>query len=222
MSVSRQADSPGSSAPSLESGRINQKRRTRAAIVQGARTLIAQGQTPTVAQAAEAGLVSRTTAYRYFPTQESLLVEIALDENVDDIEALVADGPGARDPIAHVQDVLDALNAHVVGAQVAYRSALRLYLDQSIAAIAKGDDPGLLREGRRVRWITDALEPLRKQIGPKRFETVVRALSVLAGTEPMVVMRDVCHADDDEARAVCRWVAGLVLEAATAPAPKKR
>jgi AcrR family transcriptional regulator len=55
---------------SSETGRVNQKRRTRAAIVESAKELLQQGTTPTVAQAAEAALVSRTTAYRYFPTQE--------------------------------------------------------------------------------------------------------------------------------------------------------
>ncbi len=61
---------------SIEDRRVNQKRRTRAAIVTAAKDLIEQRATPTVAQAAEAALVSRTTAYRYFPTQESLLVEV--------------------------------------------------------------------------------------------------------------------------------------------------
>ena len=67
---------------SSETGRVNQKRRTRAAIVEAAQAMLQEGVTPTVAQAAEAALVSRTTAYRYFPTQESLLVELSVNLDV--------------------------------------------------------------------------------------------------------------------------------------------
>jgi AcrR family transcriptional regulator len=58
-----------------ESGRARQKQRTRAALVASARDLVARGgRPPTVAEAAEEAAVSRTTAYRYFPTQKSLLM----------------------------------------------------------------------------------------------------------------------------------------------------
>src|SRR5688572_25259032 len=54
-------------------GRVRQKRRTRDALVAAARDLVAEGDTPTVESAAERAGVSRTTAYRYFPTQADLL-----------------------------------------------------------------------------------------------------------------------------------------------------
>ena len=37
--------------------------------------------------------MSRTTAYRYFPTQESLLLELSVTLDVDDVEALVTATP---------------------------------------------------------------------------------------------------------------------------------
>src|SRR5262245_59503744 len=57
--------------------RANQKQRTRAAIVEAAGRLLRRGGTPTVAEAAEEAKVSRATAYRYFPTPEDLLLEVA-------------------------------------------------------------------------------------------------------------------------------------------------
>ena len=54
-------------------GRINQKRRTRVALKEAAAEFVRLGVTPTVAQVAEAALVSKSTAYRYFPSQEALL-----------------------------------------------------------------------------------------------------------------------------------------------------
>ena len=57
-------------------GRVNQKARTRAAIVDAAQALRSASGRPTVAEAADAAKVSRATAYRYFPTQEALQVEL--------------------------------------------------------------------------------------------------------------------------------------------------
>src|SRR4030081_3563512 len=58
--------------------RHRQKNRTRKALLNAAAELVRQGREPTVAEVAEVGEVSRTTAYRYFPTQESLLVEMRM------------------------------------------------------------------------------------------------------------------------------------------------
>ncbi len=139
MDVPRQAGS-------LESGRINQKRRTRAAIVASAKDLLDQGVTPTVAQAAEAALVSRTTAYRYFPTQESLLVEVALNVDVREIEQLVAEPVEAGEASDRALAVLDLFNRHVFDAEPQYRTALRLYLDLWLEAAAKGDGNDRVRK----------------------------------------------------------------------------
>ena len=54
-------------------GRTNQKRRTRDALVAAARSIVAEGRTPTVEEVAESASISRTTAYRYFPNQRALL-----------------------------------------------------------------------------------------------------------------------------------------------------
>ena len=56
------------------SGRIRQKERTRAALLDAARELVARGEMPGVEEAAETAGVSRATAYRYFPNQRALLV----------------------------------------------------------------------------------------------------------------------------------------------------
>ena len=52
-------------------GRMNQKRRTRQALVLAAAEFVQRGETPTVAQVAEAALIAKSSAYRYLPTQES-------------------------------------------------------------------------------------------------------------------------------------------------------
>jgi len=58
-----------------QAGRVNQKARTRMAIVSAARELIQTGQPVTMPAVAQAALVSEPTAYRYFPDLLSLLTE---------------------------------------------------------------------------------------------------------------------------------------------------
>ncbi|HEX2737334.1 MAG TPA: helix-turn-helix domain-containing protein, partial [Acidimicrobiia bacterium] len=55
-------------------GRVEQKRRTRDALIAATRELIARGVSATVEAAADEASISRSTAYRYFPNQRALLI----------------------------------------------------------------------------------------------------------------------------------------------------
>jgi AcrR family transcriptional regulator len=213
MQIPRQA--PGHEAAPGD-GRVNQKRRTRAAIVAAAQDLLAQGVTPTVATAAELALVSRTTAYRYFPTQESLLVEIAMHADVDDCEDLVAQPVDAATAAARVRELLDRFNRHVHAEEAQYRTALRLYQDMWLEAAKAGDDTPVVREGRRKRWFETVLAPVRDQVGDVAFERLVAALGLLCGVEALVVLSDTMHLDTPTALALTDWAAGVLLEATLA------
>src|SRR5205814_10638622 len=80
--------------------RDRQRRRTRTAIVDAAAALIARGESPSVADIANAADVSRRTIYLYFPTLEQLLLDATLglltQSTVDQIVDSTAD---------HVDDV---------------------------------------------------------------------------------------------------------------------
>ncbi len=195
---------------------MNQKARTRAALVEAAEALLRDGVTPTVAEAAEAAQVGRTTAYRYFPTQESLLVELSVTIDVSDVEALVArpvDRDGARQ---RVVDVVRALNRHVQDEEVQYRTATRLYQDQWLEATARGDDSPTVREGRRARWLAESLAPL--DLPAAERDRLVAALSLVVGAESVLVLQDVCHLSGDDALDVTEWAARALLDAALGPA----
>jgi AcrR family transcriptional regulator len=61
-----------SMTPSYEAtGRRHQKARTREALVAAARRILADAGTLSIEQAAREAAISRTTAYRYFPTATS-------------------------------------------------------------------------------------------------------------------------------------------------------
>jgi AcrR family transcriptional regulator len=201
-------------------GRTNQKQRTRQAIVDAAVSLMDGGTTPTVAQAAEAALVSRTTAYRYFPTQESLLLELALHAHVDDLEALVAEPVDAEHAVERALLVLHRFNQRVLDEEVRYRNAMRVYQELWFESSAAGDAAPVVREGRRMRWFRQILAPLREESGDEAVDRLVLGLSVLAGMEAMTSLRDVCRLDPDQALAVTDWAARALADAALADAAR--
>ena len=203
----------------LGSGRVNQKKRTRAAIVQAARELIEEGTSPTVSQAAERAMVSRTTAYRYFPTQDSLLLEVSVDAGVDDIEELVHQPLDGGSAIDRTVEVMRRLNTNVLDEQVRYRMANRLYLDLWLAAVSAGDDAPVVREGRRTRWLTETLAGELDGVPAKDRRRLVAALGSLMGREAMSVLCDIGGLERDEALDTSEWAARTLI-AATVDARK--
>jgi len=198
--------------------RANQKARTRAALVDAASALLRQGHTPSVAEAADEARVSRATAYRYFPTQEALLVEIAgLAPAVAPMEALVADF-GSADPEERLVKLVTTLNRIVFTEEVSMRTALRVYLDTWLEARRRGDDVPSVREGRRMRWLEQALEPVRDRLTKRQWRRLQSALALTLSIDSMVVMKDVCRLDDNAAIEVLDWAAVALLRAGLAEA----
>jgi AcrR family transcriptional regulator len=201
-----------------QEGRINQKRRTRAAIVAAAVELVEQGQRPTVAEVAEAALVSRATAYRYFPTQEYLLFEAALESTRSDIDRELENDALPEDPEARLEMLIDALQERIINKEAAFRTMLRLSLEQTSDEERHGGEPApsRLRGGGRVRWIERALAPVRGRLEESDFRRLVAALSLCMGIEALVVLRDVCALESSEAQEVLLWAARTLLRSSLA------
>lgn len=194
--------------------RANQKERTRAALVAAAKELARGGARPTVAEAAEHARVSRATAYRYFPTHESLLLEVSdVTPVVVPIEELLERQSG-EDAEARLAELLDAFHPIVVAEEPALRMALRVYLDTWLEARRKGEAVPKVREGRRMRWLDSALEPVRRKLPKAEWRRLRAALALTLSIDALVVMKDVAGCDDDEAHQVLRWAALALLRSA--------
>jgi AcrR family transcriptional regulator len=199
-----------------QEGRINQKRRTRAAILAAAVELLEQRQRPTVAEVADAALVSRATAYRYFPTQEYLLFEAALESTRSDIDRELEENTLPENPEARLEMLIDALQKRIIDKEPAFRTMLRLSLEQAPQEEQNGVEstPSRLRGGGRVRWIEKALASVEGRLEVRSYKRLVAALSLCMGIEALVVLRDICALEAQEAEEVSRWAAQALLKAA--------
>ncbi|MFJ9119319.1 TetR/AcrR family transcriptional regulator [Streptomyces sp. NPDC102394] len=196
--------------PYESTGRIRQKRRTRDALLEAARALLDSGQTPTVEQSADAAGISRTTAYRYFPNQRELL--LAAIPAIDRPSLL---GQNAPDDVGDRLELVMAEQTEILRRwEPQLRAALRLSLDQEPRMPRDGRP--VLRQGRAITWIEDALAPLAEShphIDRRRLAVAIRAGS---GIEAWVWMVDVAAVSRREAAALMRESAQALLAAALA------
>jgi len=196
--------------------RVNQKARTRAAIIAAAVEIAESGRAPTVSDAADLAQVGRTTAYRYFPTQDHLLYAVILGSVPDDVRAALDDEEDAQ---RRVRAVIRTLNEQVRGHEQAFRANLRLSLERAAAA-DPSTDPRRSRifGGRRVRWLEEALGPARDQLTPAQHDRLVAALALCMGVEPYIVLSDACGLVGDERDEVMEWVVDTLIDATFAEA----
>src|SRR5262245_5769259 len=187
-------------------GRVRQKQRTREALVTAARDLVADGDTPTVEQAAERAAISRTTAYRYFPSQAALLA--AAHPEITTTSLLPAKPPA--DVGARLDIVVGRVTDLVRNTEAQQRTMLRLSLEPA----RQGSRELLLRQGRVIGWLEEALAPLATDIGHDAVHALAVAIRSSIGIEAYVWLTDVAGVSPDDATAVMRWTASSSLDAA--------
>jgi AcrR family transcriptional regulator len=188
--------------------RQGQKSRTRKDLLRAAARLMEDGRTPTLEEVAEAAMVSRATAYRYFPGVEALLTEAALDLAMPDGESFF-EGDPATEPLERLLRA-DAAVAEMIRAN---EPALRAMLIHSLQqGLAGGDLP--LRQNRRTPLIEAALAPGGAAFAPWVRDRLAKALALVIGTESMLAFKDVLRLADDEADSVRRWMIRALVEAA--------
>ncbi|NUS01450.1 MAG: TetR/AcrR family transcriptional regulator [Nonomuraea sp.] len=191
--------------PYEQGGRHQQKARTRRALVESARRLLADGTDPTVEDAAAAAGISRTTAYRYFPNQYSLLA--AAHPEIEQTSLLPPDPPA--DPAARLDLAMTAFTQLTLDWEPQLRASLRLSLQP-------GDGQPPLRGGRAIGWIEDALAPLRDTHPGLDVHQLAVAIRSATGIESLVWLTDVAGLTRPRAAETLRRSARALLTAALA------
>ena len=178
-------DDDSASLQTSATGRVNQKRRTHAAIVAAAAELMLTGGEVTMPEVAKAALVSEATAYRYFPDLASLLAEAMADTLPEPGQALAAVADSA-DPVERIAAAAEHLARLVLARQGAVRAMIAATIVRPAAVSAR---PGL-----RFGLIDEALRPLVGRLGGRIDEETLaqlkRDLSVVMGAEALFSLMD--------------------------------
>jgi AcrR family transcriptional regulator len=187
-------------------GRVAQKRRTRDALIAAARALVAEGRSPTVEDVAEAASISRTTAYRYFPSQRALLA--AAHPETAAASLLPEDAPA--DVATRLDLVVAEFTRTILETEAQQRTMLRLSLEAD--PVERSQLP--LRQGRAIKWIEEALAPLRPGMSQRDVHRLAIAIRSATGIESFVWLTDVAGLDRADAIELMRSSARALLVAA--------
>lgn len=186
----------------MQQGRVQQKQRTRNAILAAATELIRDGHAVTMPEVANVALVSEATAYRYFPDLASLLREAVAGTLFEPAEALepVAD---SVDPAVRVAAATEHLLRHVLAHEGAVRAMIAATITRPADVAAR---PGL--------WfglIEQALAPPADLRGlhAGALAQLKRDLAVVISAEALFSLTDLYHLPPEEA------VASIVRTATT-------
>jgi len=186
-----------------DTGRVNQKRRTRMAILQACRDIIRSGATVTMPDVARLALVSEATAYRYFPDLASLVNEAFTSLWPSPAQAL-APVSDSGDPVERVAFACEYMLRGVLSSQTAVRAM--------IAATITRPELAPARPGLRFGLIDEALAPLNETLGatdPARFGQLKQDLAAVVSAEALFSLTDLARLAPGEA------VASLVRTATT-------
>jgi len=185
----------------LRHERQGQKQRTRDAILDGARRLLARGEPVTVAAAAAEHGISRATAYRYFSDSQALTLEAGLDTRVPPYDQVVA---GAADLRARLLAVVAAM----VRLALEHEPAFRQYLAHAVAAPPERRSRG----ARRVAYLQRALAAGAEGLGPREQARLVAGLSAMTGIEALVALTDIAGLPRAQVPGLVAEMAGALID----------
>lgn len=204
---------------------MNQKARTRAALLAAAVELVREGRPPSVPDAAERALVSVATAYRYFPTADDLWTEASFETmdftelNADVAKRIEAAG---NDAAARLEVVITQIGWDMLENPLPYRTMAKLASERWFAQQQSPTaESAPIREGRRHHWNERVVEPLRGTLTDAERRRLVAALDIAWGTEAAISLIDVAGLEVEEAKRVMLQTAQWMLAAGLADAKKR-
>jgi AcrR family transcriptional regulator len=192
-------------------------------LLETAMALIRQdGRVPSIAEVAARSQVSRATTYRYFRSR-SALVTAVVDSSLGPVRAFTSEQADGR---ARVRELFAQTFPRFKEFEPQMRAAAQLALEHWARARAGLLDEEPYRRGHRVRILEHALAPFAPTLPPAVHERLHRALSLVYGIEPYMVLKDIWGVGDREVERIALWMADALIDAAerdaAAAAPARR
>jgi AcrR family transcriptional regulator len=194
--------------------RPSPKERTRRLLVDTARELLRTGAPLTVQALAEHAGVSRATAYRYFPSNEAVVLHATMPlvedagQRLEPPDPTIAAGSPVQDLPAKAGDLVRAMGRWAFDHENELRTLLRLSLAPEHA--------GAFRRGGRTNrdsWIATVLDDLPAHVPQAARDRLATALVPLFGADAVVWSTDIAQVDQDTALDVMAWMAATLVQA---------
>ena len=173
------------------------------------------GHIPSVAEVAVRSKVSRATAYRYFPSRSALITAV-IGSSLGPVRSLSSDNPDGR---VRVRELFTETFPRFKEFEPQLRAAAQLSLEQWALERAGLLEEPPFRRGHRIRILEHAIAPL--PLPPAMRQRLHRALSVVYGIEPFVILKDIWGLPDREVESIALWMADALIDTALREAQAK-
>ncbi len=195
-------------------GRPSPKERTLRLLREAARELLRTGRPLTVPAAAELAGVSRATAYRYFPTNDAVVLHATMslaDDPLEDPDWFMDPDASSGEVDARASDLVRATAAWAFEHETELRMMLHLSLDPGTELVKR-------RRGstNRGRWIATLLERLPSDVPRDARDRLANALVPLFGSDAIVWTTDMADLRQEQAVDLLAWMAQVLVKATLA------
>ncbi|HHR5901344.1 TPA: TetR/AcrR family transcriptional regulator [Providencia alcalifaciens] len=191
------------------------RKRTYNLLVSTAVELFEKGAMPSVSELAIEAGVSRATAYRYFPTQSDL---IAATVNVS-LGPILTWKPQSE----KTEERIDELLRYAFPRMFAHEGVLRAALQTSLQQWALGrsspspeSEEKRLERGNRKDILAMVTLPMKSEFPEEIINKVIKAFSVIYGSEIFLVLKDIWKLDNDQVTEIAQWMAKAIINQAIA------
>lgn len=204
----RKASQPPTRAPSPPAR--GAASRTYRLLLDTAMDVIRDGHVPSIAEVAVRAGVARATAYRYFPSR-SMLITAVVDHSLTPVRSWKSDKADGRE---RVMEMFAATFPSFKRFEPQLRAAVQLSLEQWALERAGLLEEEPYRRGHRIGILGHALEPFEGVMPAPVLDRLRKALSMIYGIEPHIVMKDIWGASDREVEQTVLWMADAIVAAA--------
>jgi AcrR family transcriptional regulator len=188
------------------------RERTRTLLINAARDLLRSGSSVTVQAVAEHAGVSRATAYRYFNSNDGVVLQATLPMNDDPLAD--PEWPYARpDPGADLPTRAAVLVRGLGEWAFDHEHELRAVLALSLGPNGSDHAASRGRLVNRGRWIATLLDDLPAEVSAAQRRRLAGALIPLFGADAVVWARDIAGLDRRHALDTLAWMAHTLVRA---------
>jgi AcrR family transcriptional regulator len=168
------------------------------------------GAAPSVSDVALQAGVSRATAYRCFPSRAAMLTAV-VGASLGPLRTFASDH---LEGVDRVMDLFSRSLPRLSQNETSFRTAVQLSLEQRALALAGQLKEPSFRRGYRIQILAHAMAPFKAQLPEDIYVQLHKALSVVYGVEPYIVLKDIWSESSKQVETTVLWMAKALVEAA--------